>query len=124
MITQSAAEKTCLCCGKTVKGRTDKKFCNDYCRNTHNNMLKASTNNLVRNTNHALTKNRRILENILSEGEEMCKIKRETMLNMGYLFKYNTHIRSNSKGSLYYYCYDYGYLPLDKEWCLVVRGEE
>ena len=124
MITATTGEKLCLCCKKTVKGRTDKKFCNDYCRNNYNNQLKATSNNLVRNTNHALGKNRRILESILPEGEEMFKIKKEIMINMGYLFKYSTRVYINKKGSIYYYCYDYGYLPLDKEWCLVVRSTE
>lgn len=31
---------TCLNCDKTLKGRTDKKFCDDYCRNSYNNQLK------------------------------------------------------------------------------------
>jgi hypothetical protein len=124
MITYTTEEKYCLCCNKPVKGRTDKKFCNDYCRNNYNNQLKSTSNNLVRNTNHALGKNRRILESIIPDGEEMFKIKKETMINMGYLFKYSTHVYVNKKGSVYYYCYDYGYLPLDKEWCLVVRATE
>ena len=27
--------KLCLTCNKPVKGRTDKKFCDDYCRNNY-----------------------------------------------------------------------------------------
>ena len=57
--------KLCLNCNKPVKGRTDKKFCDDYCRNNYNNQLKSNTINLVRNINNALGKNRRILENLL-----------------------------------------------------------
>ena len=29
--------KPCLSCSKPVKGRTDKKFCDDYCRNSYHN---------------------------------------------------------------------------------------
>ena len=40
--------KTCVACGKAVKGRSDKKFCDDYCRNVYNNDLKSDSNNYVR----------------------------------------------------------------------------
>ena len=30
--------KKCLSCGKLLKGRVDKKFCDDYCRNNYNNL--------------------------------------------------------------------------------------
>jgi len=37
----AAENKTCLACGKILKGRVDKKFCDDYCRNNYNNLQKA-----------------------------------------------------------------------------------
>lgn len=30
-------DKQCLFCGSELKGRSDKKFCNDFCRNNYNN---------------------------------------------------------------------------------------
>ena len=41
MTTQVADSKVCLACGKPLKGRIDKKFCDDYCRNNYNNQQKA-----------------------------------------------------------------------------------
>ena len=63
---EKKAATLCLSCGSTVKGRADKKFCNDYCRNEYNNGLKSSTTNLVRNINNALGKNRRVLETLIN----------------------------------------------------------
>ena len=123
MINQQTEIRNCLVCNKTIRGRVDKKFCNDYCRNGFNNQLKSGTNNLVRNTNNFLGKNRRILESILPEGETMIKIKKEKLLQEGFFFKYTTQIHRNKKGSIYYYCYDYGYLPLDYEWYLIIKNE-
>lgn len=123
MINQQTEIKNCLVCNKTIRGRVDKKFCNDYCRNGFNNQLKSGTNNLVRNTNNFLGKNRRILESVLPEGETMIKIKKEKLLQEGFFFKYTTQIHKNKKGSIYYYCYDYGYLPLDSEWYLIIKNE-
>jgi len=122
MIEQKIASRQCTLCQKIIRGRTDKKFCDDYCRNGFNNQLKSTTNNLVRNTNHALGKNRRILETLIPEGEEMVKTKKEKLLYLGYQFRYNTHFYVNKKGSIYYYCYDYGYLLLDNDWCVIVRS--
>jgi hypothetical protein len=118
MIVQS---KLCLTCNKPVKGRTDKKFCDDYCRNNYNNHLKADCNNLVRNINNALGKNRRILESMIPDNEEMGKVSKEKLLQEGFQFKYFTHIYKNKKGSAYFFCYDHGYLSLDNDWYLIVR---
>lgn len=123
-MSQIEEKRACLACGKPVQGRVDKKFCDDYCRNTYNNQTKASSNNLVRNINNALKKNRNILEAILPEGEVMAKAHRDKLTMGGFQFRYMTHTYTNRKGNVYYYCYDYGYLPLENDWYLVVKGRE
>lgn len=116
--------KACLTCGKTVRGRADKKFCDDACRNTFNNQVKADTNNYVRNINHALGKNRRILNELLPDTDEMAKTSMSKLLHAGFQFRYLTHTYTNKKGNTYFFCYDYGYLPLEKDWYLIVRRKE
>jgi hypothetical protein len=116
--------KLCLNCHKPVKGRTDKKFCDDYCRNNYNNQLKSTTINLVRNINNALGKNRRILENLFITGEEMAKTTRDKLLQKGFQFKYITHTYTNKKGNTYFFCYDIGYLQLESDWYLLVKQKE
>ena len=116
--------RLCLNCDKPLKGRTDKKFCDDYCRNNYNNQLKSNTINLVRNVNNALGKNRRILENLFIAGEEMAKTTRDKLLQKGFQFKYITHTYTNKKGNTYYFCYDIGYLPLESDWYLLVKQKE
>jgi hypothetical protein len=116
--------KLCLNCNKSVRGRTDKKFCDDFCRNNYNNQLKSNTTNLVRNINNALGKNRRILENLFIAGEEMAKTTRDKLLQKGFQFKYITHTYTNKKGNTYFFCYDIGYLPLESNWYLLVKRKE
>jgi predicted nucleic acid-binding Zn ribbon protein len=116
-------KKACLACGKVLHGRADKKFCNDYCRNAYNNNLKSSTIAVVRNINNVLLKNRRILEAVLGE-EEMQKTSKEKLLQQGFQFKYLTHTYTNKKGNIYSFCYEYGYLPLEHDWFLVVKRNE
>ena len=116
--------KKCLQCGKTLHGRSDKKFCDDYCRNNYNNQLKAHVNNYVRNINNALNKNRRILENLLPLDKEKITVQKEKLSHDGFSFKYFTHLLTTQKGTTYFYCYDYGYLPLENDWYLIVKRKE
>lgn len=118
--------KPCLACGKPLKGRIDKKFCDDYCRNTYNNHQKAkgAYSRFIRNINNALLKNRKVLESVLSEGQETAKANKEKLQLLGFHFKYMTHTYTTKTGKTYYYCYDHGYLPLDNDWYLIVRKKE
>ena len=114
----------CLSCEKPVKGRSDKKFCDDYCRAAYNNDLKSASNNLVRNVNNALGKNRRILESLLPQGDATAKTNHDKLLEKGFQFKYHTHIYNTKTEKTYFYCYEYGYLPLENNWYLIVKKNE
>ncbi|MDR7131413.1 hypothetical protein J2X69_003777 [Algoriphagus sp. 4150] len=117
-------KKYCLNCGAVIQGRIDKKFCDDQCRNTHNNQQNAFSTNYIRRVNHSLKKNRNILESIIPVGEELAKIPRDRLIRDGFQFKYFTHLYETKKGGIYHYCYDYGYLALEGDWYLVVKGKE
>jgi len=121
---QEKEAKTCLFCEKPVKGRSDKKFCDDYCRAAYNNELKSAANNYIRNVNNALGKNRRILESLLPEGEATAKASRDKLIEKGFQFKYHTHIYNTKTDKTYFYCYEYGYLPLENNWYLIVKRNE
>ncbi|MGQ0737990.1 MAG: hypothetical protein ACT4OJ_02920 [Bacteroidota bacterium] len=116
--------KNCLSCGKPVKGRSDKKFCDDYCRNNYNNQIKASDNGVVRLINNTLAKNRRILQSFLPSGKETAKTTRDQLLLRGFSFTYLTHIYTTKTGNVYYYCYDYAYRLLENDWYLIVRKKD
>lgn len=120
---QQKETKTCLSCGKAVKGRSDKKFCDDYCRAAYNNDLKSAANNNIRNVNNALGKNRRILESLLPDGEATAKANRDKLIEKGFQFKYHTHLYQTKTEKTYVYCYEYGYLPLENNWYLIVKRE-
>ena len=116
--------KTCLFCKKPVKGRSDKKFCDDYCRAAYNNELKSAANNYIRNVNNALGKNRRILAGLLPETESTAKANKDKLIEKGFQFKYHTHQYTAKNGNSYFYCYEYGYLPLENNWILIVKRNE
>ena len=119
-----SAENNCIECSKPLRGRIDKKFCDDMCRNSYNNKLNSDSNAYVRNINNALRRNRRILEQAIPIVDEMSKITKQKMLEKGFRFKYLTHTYVNKKGNTYYFCYEYGYLLLENDWVLVVKRKE
>jgi hypothetical protein len=115
--------KNCLTCGKIVKGRADKKFCDDYCRNIFNNRLNSYTVNYIRNVNNILRRNRRILEEVMQGVEKTTTRSRVELARKGYNFDFVTCIFVNKEKETYYYCYEYGYKELDQEKCMIVRNK-
>ena len=113
--------KTCLSCSKHIHGRTDKKFCNDHCRNAHNNQLNSDGNSCVRNINHRLRRNRRILESLLPASRDITRLRQQKLYSKGFAFNYFTHTRITKKGNTYYFCYDYGWQALEGDSVLIVR---
>ena len=113
--------KTCLSCQRSLHGRADKKFCNDYCRNTHNNQLNSVSNNYVRNINHSLRKNRRILQGLFASAQQITKCTKPFLHSKGFAFSYFTHTQTNKKGNTYCFCYEYGYMVLKGEKVVVVK---
>jgi hypothetical protein len=115
-------EKTCIECGTPLKGRVDKRFCSDQCRSTYNNKLNSDGSNYVRNVNNILRKNRRILMALNPEGKS--KVSCEKLKTKGFNFSYYTSTYTTKEGAQYFYCYDQGYLPIEKDYCLLVIKKE
>jgi hypothetical protein len=114
--------KNCLACERPIKGRTDKKFCDDACRNNYNNRLYSYSIPVVRNINNILRKNRRILEDLLSGLEKkVLVVERRKLVEKGFQFEYFTQYFTTKENDQYYYCYEYGYRSIDSEKVLAVK---
>lgn len=114
----------CLNCGKELKGRADKKFCDNDCRNNYNNQKNSDVNKLMRNVNNKLRKNRRVLAELLPEEKETTKIHQDKFSQKGFDFTYFTHLYTTKKGAIYHFVYDMGYLDLGEGWFLIVKRKE
>ncbi|RDC56333.1 hypothetical protein DU508_12065 [Pedobacter chinensis] len=115
-------ERLCLDCGKPVKGRADKKFCDDGCRNNYNNHLKSGDSSVINKINLILKKNRTILANLNPNGK--VKVLKKKMLTAGFNFDYHTHTYQTQNGKTYRFCYEYGLLDLSDEEILLVKRDE
>lgn len=110
--------RTCEECGTPLQGRSDKKFCSDQCRSTHNNRRNSEPNKFVRQVNNALRKNRRILDSLNAGGT--IKVSAALLKDSGFDFRYFTSSRRAGEGRTCYYCYDQGYVPLGRNYFLLV----
>jgi hypothetical protein len=113
------AEKRCVECSMPVRGRADKKFCDDQCRSSHYNRTKIEENNLTKNVNQILKKNRQILSEFNPEGKT--RTSRNKLFAAGFNFQYHTQTHLTQKGNTYIFCYEYGYLDLGGDVLLLVK---
>ncbi len=113
--------ETCLECGEKIIGRSDKKFCNDACRNSYNNKQNKDSSNLMRNINNKLRKNFRILseQNFI---DNKAKTSKNKLSLAGFDFRFITHIKTYKNGAQYFFVYDFGYKLLDDDMVLVVKN--
>jgi len=110
-------------CGDKIIGRSDKKFCNDGCRNAYNNRNNRDSTNLMRSIHRKLRNNFRILSELnFKEGKS--KTTNEKLLKDGFDFEYFTNLKVYKNGAEYRFLYNIGYRFLEDDWILVVRNDE
>ena len=115
-------EKHCPECGNKIIGRIDKKFCSDGCRNSFNNKMNKDSKNLLRNTNNRLRKNYRILEAL--NPQKKTKVSKARLIEKGFDFNYMTSLYKTKAGTIYYFVYDQGYLPLEGDYYALVKRDD
>ncbi len=115
-------ERSCLDGGKAVRGRTDKKFCDDNCRNNYNNHLKSENGLVFKKINSILKKNYNLLAKFNPKGK--VKVSKKKMVSERFTFEYHTHTHQTQNGNKYIFCYEFGYLALSNEEFLLVKREE
>ncbi len=115
-------EHVCLDCGEKIQGRIDKKFCSDQCRNSYHNRQNRDETEFIRGINSILRKNRNILRRLTPEGKS--KVKKQTLEQFGFNFKYFTHVYETKEKRVYYFCYEHGYLPLPDDYFALVVNKD
>ena len=108
------SKKLYLECETPLVGKVDKKFCNDMCRNSYNNLINKDANEYVRKVNVILRQDRRILSSLM-DGSDKGKANKEQLLLNCFNFYYYTNICQTKQGKKYYFNYELGYLELEEE---------
>lgn len=115
-------ERQCLYCKEILRGRADKKYCDDHCRNAYNNQHNRDATNLVRNVNNVLRKNRRLLKQFNPDGT--ARIKKIQLESKGFNFGFYTNIYTTKTNKCYYFCYDQGYLDTQDGYLTLVVKQD
>lgn len=113
--------KYCRYCDTTIRGRSDKRFCNDACRNAYHNEMNKEPFTLVNSINRKLKRNRKILQTLLLKSKNELNISREDLLNLGFNFRYFTHIIKDKSDKVFHCCYEFGYQILKGNKVMVVQ---
>ena len=113
-------------CGKELFGRSDKKYCNDECRNRANSTKRKkefwSEDKHIYEITRDLRRNRSIMKSTGAFLDETKIVTKGWMLDKGYNFEYYTNILHTKKGD-YYFCYEFGHMILEDGKVLIVMTD-
>ena len=102
-------KKQCLACDKKLEGRSDKKFCDPYCKSAyHYKMSQEQEPKFFDKVSNQLKLNRKILKEYNKAGK--ATVRAEIILTLGFDPNFFTHYWKNQKGDVYLFVYEYGFL--------------
>jgi hypothetical protein len=109
----------CLFCNTVLQGRSDKKFCNDNCRNFYHNKNKSKSRSSIRKINIILNRNYEILEKLFTDNRKIPIVEEIKFVALNFDFAYSTHSVTDKEGRTVYYCYDFGYYRIQDTYFIV-----
>ena len=102
-------KKQCLYCGETLKGRSDKKYCNLHCKSAYQyEMSKNRPERFFNKVDNQIRLNRKSLKEFNKGGK--VTVRKELLTDLGFTDQFFTHTWKNQKGDTYHFIYEYGYL--------------
>ena len=110
--------RSCLNCNEVLTGRIDKKYCSEYCKsNYHYEQKKGQEDSLFKRIDLQLKLNRRLLKEFNNAGK--ATVRAEKLIELGFNPGYFTHFWKNTKGDVYLFVYEYGFLKRKEKYVLV-----
>lgn len=101
----------CLYCKEEIVGRSDKKFCNVYCKSSyHYDKNKKQAPSFYRKVDAQLKLNRKLLGYYNKAGKST--IRAAELLGKGFDPNFFTHYWKNADGRVYLFVYEHGFLRL------------
>jgi hypothetical protein len=101
--------KKCLACESDLQGRSDKIFCDPYCKSSyHYQKSKEEAPRFYNKVDNQLKLNRQILKKFNKSGK--ATVRSETIKKLGFNPNFFTHYWKNKKGDVYLFVYEFGFL--------------
>lgn len=105
--------KRCPVCKTEVKGRTDKIYCSETCKSSHQYESRTIKESFFLQVDRQLKTNRKILKRYNQTG--YTTLRKKVLLELGFNPRYFTHYWKNQKGQVYLFCYDFGFLEIEQQ---------
>lgn len=103
----------CKHCGKEIEGRSDKQFCDQYCKSAyHYQKNKIETPPFYLRVQKQLHLNRKILKQYNKAGKSTVRVSK--LHSDGFNPKFFTHYWKNHKGDAYLFVYEYGFRKISE----------
>lgn len=115
-------KKICVFCGSDLLGRSDKKYCDDTCRNNHHYALKRENLSVIKYINNILMHNREML-NLLYKNKNTI-INKDKLVECDFNFELFTNIYRTKKNEEYKVVYDYAYKFVNDNELVIIRYRE
>jgi hypothetical protein len=113
-------KKLCQACHQQFIGRSDKSFCSIECKNGFNNQRRKETQNVVKEIDGYLHRNREILATLMpSQKKEM--FDKLILTRAGFKWEFCTGIYINREGKTYHIVYDYAWMPFSDQQILIIK---
>jgi len=98
----------CLYCGEKLQGRSDKKYCDHHCKSAYQYQERKTKESRFFKIDRQLKRNRSILKAYNKSGKSF--VRKEELLKAGFSPNYFTHFWKNQMGTVYLFCYEYGFM--------------
>lgn len=109
---QMNKNKNCPVCGFSIKGRSDKIFCSSKCKSIHQYENRQEKEAFYLKVDKQLKINRKLLKHHNKSG--YTTLKKSELHAKGFDPNFFTHYWKTQKGEVYLFCYDYGFLSLER----------
>ena len=112
-------KRCCAFCGRELRGRVDKKFCDDSCRNNYGYQHNKFSNITISRVNKSLLHNRNVLRSIVKSGKKV--VKKQSLVDKNFDFNVITGIYKTYKDQEYKMLYDYAYKCINDEDVMILK---
>ena len=103
----------CLACDKKIEGRSDKRFCDPYCKSAyHYKKNKEDNSNVYYKIDKQLKLNRSLLKKYNQAGK--ATIRSNILIDKGFNPNFFTHFWKNKKGQVYLFVYEFGFIKINE----------
>ena len=112
-------KRCCAFCGRELTGRSDKKFCDDTCRNNYAYRQSKDNNVLIDRINKSLLNNRNVLGSMVKRGKKI--VKKQALIDNNFNFEVITGVYKTHNRHEYKMLYDYAYRCINDADVLVIK---